>query len=120
VKLAPNATKRTGEDILLISCQHLENTVIQLIVKNGNGILIIGGPNSAQGTINPDGSFRLKSTRNQMVVTKDSKFVNVENEYILSGSLAESNAYYTVNYIGFDAGCDYEVALSKAADSFKF
>ena len=119
-KLASTATKRSGENKLLIDCQHLTGKVMHFVIKNGKGNVFVGGPTTAKGTTNAYGIFRFRTTRKTSTVTVKQEFINVEKDFVLHGSLADLNAKYTIDYKNFGAGCDVDATLRKVADSLGY
>lgn len=114
--------KRSGESFFPFQCESLTlkgGKTLNVVVKDGEGIVIGSGPTPEKGSVNTDGSFEFKKTYPSTKPTTDWKFIRVETEYTLSGSLAEQNAKYTVNYVEFNAGCEYQLTLKKVAESFK-
>ncbi len=118
-----SATKFSpDESVLRFQCEHLTykaSKVLNFIVKDGQGIVIGSGPTSEKGSVKSTGSFEFKNTRTIVNYTSDNEFIQVAMETILSGSLNEESAKYSINYVGFDAGCDFDLTLQKVADRFK-
>jgi len=104
--------KHNGESDFLFQCKTLPRKggkVLHLVVTKGKGTVIGSGQKPEKGIVNTDGSFKFKKTDTSMYPTTDRKIIRIKREFTL----------YSVNYVGFDAGCDYQLALEKVAESFK-